>query len=217
MSKLRAQTSAVLDHRILLITVTLLTLTILPHFNHLRAEVILVFLIFGGWRVLACYWRWLPCNRIVIYILAVLGFSVSAWLYGPPFGRDPGVAFLIVLLGLKCLEIQTARDLRIVILLGLFMIATHFLYADGVDWALPLIALVVALVWLMAQMEHHDPLAFMGSDLKLVSKMLLQALPVVVILFYLFPRLAGGLYLFQSQNDSAFTGLSDTLNMGTIR
>jgi len=205
-----------LDGRILLIAMTLLALTILPHFNHLRPEVLLVFLFLAGWRALASRWRWVPLNRIVIYLLALPGFSVSAWLYGPPFGRDPGVAFLIVLLGLKCMEIRTARDLRIVILLGLFMVATHFLYVDGVDWALPLILLVMALVWLMAQMEHLQPLEFMKSDLKLVSKMLLQALPMVVILFYLFPRLSGSLVLFQSETNSAFTGLSDTLNMGTI-
>lgn len=202
--------------RLLVFAIGLITLTVLPHIGHLRFEIIAVFLALVGWRLAAIRWHKLPRNRWLIYLFAALGFSISAWIYGAPLGRDPGVAFLIVLIGLKCLEINAVRDLRIVLLLGLFMIITHFLYADGISWILPLLALVVALTWLLMQIEHADPRRFVRSDLKLAGKMLIQALPFVFILFYLFPRLSGSIFLFQADSNDAVTGLNETLNMGTI-
>ncbi len=202
--------------RLLLISIGLLTLTALPHFGHLRIEIMIVFLALVGYRCLAAKYRNLPRNRWVIYLSATIGFSISAWFYGPPFGRDPGVAFLVVLLGLKSLEITSRRDVSIVIMLGFFTIMTQFLYADGVSWTIPMIILVGGLMWLLAQMEHAEPQTFMLGDIKLVGKMFLQALPVVVILFYLFPRLSGSLFLFQGDGNSGVTGLGDSLKMGSI-
>ena len=202
--------------RLMIFTVGLLTLTVLPHLNHIRFEVIAVFLVLSLWRLASLHWQKLPRNRWIIYLFALLGFSVSAWIYGAPLGRDPGVAFLIVLIGLKLVECNTIRDLRIVLLLGFFVVITHFLYADGISWILPLLGLVIALTWLMMQIEHAEPRRFAVSDLKLTGKMLIQALPFVFILFYLFPRLSGSIFLFQADTDDAVTGLSDTLNMGTI-
>ncbi|MBX2868474.1 MAG: DUF3488 and transglutaminase-like domain-containing protein [Acidiferrobacterales bacterium] len=202
--------------RLLFISISLLALTALPHFNHIRLEVMLIFLGLVSYRGLAARYRWLPRNRWIVYVFAAIGFTVAAWFYGPPIGRDPGVAFLVIMLGLKSVEITSRRDVGIVVLLGLFTVMTHFLYADGVNWTLPLLALVIALFWLLAQMEHATPRVFMISDIKLVGKMLLQALPVVIILFYLFPRLSGSLYLFQGTTSSGVTGLGESLKMGTI-
>lgn len=202
--------------RLLVFAIGLTTLTVLPHIGHLRFEIVAIFLALVSWRLAAIRWHKVPRKRWLIYLFAALGFSVSAWIYGAPLGRDPGVAFLIVLVGLKCLEINAVRDLRIVLLLGLFMIITHFLYADGISWILPLLALVVALTWLLMQIEHADPRRFVSSDLKLAGKMLIQALPFVFILFYLFPRLSGSIFLFQADTNDAVTGLNETLNMGTI-
>lgn len=199
-----------------MLAIGFLILAVLPHINHLRFEVIAIFLALALWRLLATRRNRLPRNRWIIYLFAIIGFSVSAWLYGAPIGRDPGVAFLLVLVGLKCVEINTVRDIRIVLLLGFFVIITHFLYADGIFWAVPLLGLVLALTWLMAQIEHADPGRYSFSDLKLIGKMLIQALPFVFILFYLFPRLSGSVFLFETDADTAVTGLSDKLNMGTI-
>ncbi len=202
--------------RLLYISIGLLTLTALPHFNHLRFEVMAVFLCLVSYRCMAARYRWLPRNRWIVYAFAAIGFTIAAWYYGPPIGRDPGVAFLVIMLGLKSVEITSRRDVGIVVMLGLFTVMTHFLYADGIQWTLPLLVLVVALFWLLAQMEHATPKPFMLSDLRLVGKMLVQALPVVIILFYLFPRLSGALYLFQGDTSEGISGLSESLKMGTI-
>lgn len=202
--------------RLIVLAIGFLTLAVLPHLGHGQLQSVMIFLFFASWRILSIRWRWIPCNRWIVYLFAAVGFSIVAWRYGPPLGRDPGVAFLLVLLGLKCIEFNSRRDLEIVVLLGLFTVVTHFLYADGIDWAVPLILLVVGFVWLLAQFGHAGYRGSALADLRLIGKMMLQALPFVVILFYLFPRLSGSVYLFQSDSDSAQTGLNDTLTMGSI-
>ncbi len=154
--------------RLIVLAVGLLTLTVLPHLGHGLLQPVLLFLFFASWRILSLKWTWLPRTRLIIYLFALLGFSISAWQYGPPLGRDPGVAFLIVLLGLKCIEFNTRRDLEIVVLLGFFTIVTHFLYADGVNWSIPLMLLVAAFVWLLAQFGHGNYRGSTLADLRLV-------------------------------------------------
>ena len=202
--------------RLLLLAIGFLALAVAPHLPNIRLEVIGLFVFFAGWRVASAFWRWLPRNRWIILLFAVVGFTISAWMYGPPLGRDPGVAFLIVMAGLKSVELTVIRDVRIIILLSLFIIITHFLYATGVNWVIPLAVLVIALTWLMAQVERAEPERFPLADLRMVGKLMLQALPFVIILFYLFPRLSGSLFLLQSESNSAVTGLSDSLTMGTV-
>jgi len=203
-------------NRLLLLGMSLLTLAVLPHLGHIRPEILLIFLFLVGWRLAATRWRWIPTSRWIIYSFALAGFSISAWFYGAPLGRDPGVSFLIVLAGLKCIEVNSKQEIRTMVLLGLFVIITHFLYADGISWALPLIFLVACFSWLMAQLEHVEPKKFMLEDIKMVGKLMLQALPFLVVLFYLFPRLSGSIYLFETRDDSAKSGLSDSVSMGTI-
>ncbi len=200
----------------MLFAILLMLLAVLPHFGHLRPEPLLLFLFFAGWRLASLRWSRLPRGRWVVIGFAVVGFSVTASIYGAPLGRDPGVAFLLTLLGLKCIEINRRRDLDVVVLLGYFVVITHFLYADGINWALPLLFVVAGFTWLLAQAGHSGNARSGLADLRLVGRMLLQALPFVVVLFYLFPRLSGSVFLFQADTRSAMTGLSDTLTMGSI-
>ena len=202
--------------RLVFIAIGLLSLAVLPHLGHLHPAPVGLFLLFAGWRLVSLCRPGFPRNRWTIYLFALIGFSVSAWLYGAPLGRDPGVAFLIVLLGLKCMELNHRRDLDILVLLGYFTIITHFLYADGINWFLPLLLLVVGFTWLLVKAGHFGQSGSGLADLRLVGRMFLQALPFVIVLFYLFPRLPGSVFLFQSDTRSAMTGLSNTLTMGSV-
>ena len=204
------------DNRLLLLTAGLVSLAVLPHALHIRVEIIGLFGLFIGWRVGALFVRALTVNRWMFCGFSVLGLVTAFQLYGLPVGRDPGVAFLIIMLGLKLLEIKTRRDIRIVLLLGYFIIITHFLYHTTAAIAVPMLVLTFALTWLMLQMGHIRPDDKVVGDARLVGKMLLQALPFMVILFFLFPRLNGALWLLQIGGNQGISGLSDKLSMGTI-
>ena len=194
----------------------LLSIVVTLHATHVAWEVIVIFYILCIWRCLAIRWKYVPCNAWVIYPIAVIVFLFVASRYGIPVGRHAGIAYLLVLVGLKCMEIRTIRDIKITILLGFFVVITHFLFAESYQYIPILLAATLMLFWLLAQTEHIDPIRFWLFDLKLMGSMVLQSIPFVLLLFYLLPRLSGSIFLFKTEGDQAITGLSDTLQMGTV-
>ncbi len=196
--------------------IVLLSLAVLPHVNHLHYSILLSFGLMVLLKLLAIYRYPLLGNRWIILVAAVLFFSNSSWHYGIPVGRDPGVSFLIVLLGLKLMESRTRRDARIVLILGYFVVVTHFLFFVSAPVILFLFVIVAAITWLIIQLGHVEPDRHLRSDVSLTGKMIVQAIPFALILFFLFPRFGGALWLLQSPSDSGVTGMSDTMSMGSI-
>ena len=68
----------------------------------------------------------LPRGLIVVLSLLALG-AVILW-YHRLTGRDPGVALLLLMAGLKALESRTLRDCMLGVFLGYFIVATGFFY-----------------------------------------------------------------------------------------
>ena len=208
--------SAKVGSRTAVISTLLLALAVFPHVYQIEKLVILSFTVMVAWKLMAQWNPWVPVNRWLIIVFAIISFSISAWYYGPPIGRDPGVSFLITLLGLKILESRTRRDFRIVLALGYFVVITHFLYINQLPVVIFLFALVFALTVLIIQISHVNPSAQLKSDMKLTVKMVVQAIPFALMLFFLFPRFAGSLWLLQSPSNSGITGMSETLTLGEI-
>ena len=198
------------------LTTALLVVVVSPHALHIKLPVMLSFWVMAVWKFLSLRFRWIPLNRWIIILFAVFGFSVSAWHYGPPLGRDPGVSFLVILVGLKLLEGSTRRDTRILLLLGYFVVITHFLYINQF-WVVAMLFVCVFLLTLILIRLNHSrrPLPLSG-DLWLTGRILVQALPFALLLFFLFPRLAGSLWLLGSDDELGITGMSDTMTMGSI-
>ena len=203
------------DRRFEIWSVLLLVVIVSPHIANVNAPVLLTFVIMMVWKIAAQWQKWMA-NRWLIVLFALISFSISAWLYGAPLGRDPGVSFLIILIGLKTLESRTRRDLRIVLVLGYFVVITHFLYFTNLPVVLFLFAMVFTLTWFMLQLGHSNLSRFHFGDIRLTAKMIVQAIPFALLLFFLFPRFAGSLWLIESSSDQAVTGMSDTLTMGAI-
>jgi len=195
---------------------TLLAVAVAPHISHINVTVIASFYFLVALKYLANWrWRFLQSKWVVISA-AIVCFSNSAWIYGVPLGRDPGVSFLIVLLGLKILESRSRRDARIVLILGYFMVVTHFLYFAQFATVIFLCVVVLAITWLMIQIGHVKPKPYVKEDIKLTLSMFAQAIPFALILFFLFPRFSGFFGFIPSPSQSGTTGMSDVMSMGTF-
>ncbi len=193
----------------------LLALIVAPHSLNIHHTTLLAFTFIVAWKLFSQWHRWMA-HRWLAVVLAIIGFSISIWQYGPPIGRDPGVSFLIILLALKMLESRTRRDVRMVLLLGYFIVITHFLYFNGLPMVAFLFVMVFALTWSMIQSGHVAARPHIKSDIRLAAKLLVQAIPFALLLFFLFPRFSGALWLLQSRSDQGTTGMSETLTMGAI-
>lgn len=186
----------------------------LPHWPHAPGWLWLAMALVFGWRV-QIYRGRLALPSFWIKALLVLICGLAVWrAFGNLRGLEPMTALLIAGLVLKCLEMRNRRDALLVVLLGYFVTAAQLLYSTQ------LLASLYALVCIWALLVAQQLLfSGAGNPFKAIVKhsgvMLLQALPVMLALFLLMPRLAP-LWAMPSQQHAARTGISDTMAPGDV-
>ncbi|MDX1432483.1 MAG: DUF3488 and transglutaminase-like domain-containing protein [Gammaproteobacteria bacterium] len=192
-----------------------LTLVLLPHALRIPLWVLGGFLVFAAWRVLNALRNTpLPPRWLVIPASLVLLGGVYAT-YGTLFGRNAGVALLVVLAGMKLMESRGARDAYVLGSLGFFLVITNFLFSQSITTLVYMFAVVLAMTATLisfctgASLGHADRVRMAGA-------MLLQAVPIMLVLFVLFPRLPGPLWGLPRDAHSAASGLGDTMVPGQI-
>lgn len=201
---------------------TAVSVAILPHSTRFSIWLILAFAVMGGWRVLGAFQLVpLPDKKYVsiwllkqIFALAI--FVATYVSFNGQLGRDAGMAMLTALLGLKLLEMRAPRDFYIVMFLAYFLVVTNLFYSQTLLTA-AYMGIVVVLV--TAGLIH-----FNGSQgglnprdcFKLSAQYCLQAVPIMVIAFILFPRIPGPLWGMPQNTSDGVTGLSDEMTIGNI-
>ncbi len=160
------------------------------------------------WRGAALPSRWL----LVFAVFA--GTAGIALHFHTLFGRNPGVALLVLLFALKLLEMRSVRDGFAVVLLGYFLSLTQFFFTQSIVNAVLTLAGVTLTTAALVILNHRrQPPA---RALRLASLMLLQAVPFMLLLFVLFPRVQGPLWGLPIDAFSGLTGLSDSMAPGSI-
>jgi len=187
-----------------------------PHAWHLPAPVVGLFALAASYRLLAIARPALLPGRALLGLLLIAGLATVVLAQGALPNRDSGVALLIVMLGLKLLEVRTRRDLFVTVFLGWFVLVTQFLYSQALAFAAYLMLPFLAFLFVLARMHRAEGLAPPLSIGAAVLRLTALALPVTIALFVLFPRLGGPLWGFAVDSDAALTGLSDTLSPGSV-
>lgn len=151
--------------------------------------------------------RWLLLG-ITIFSVAAIALTFRSL-----FGREVGVTLLILLSTLKLLELRAARDATVLIYLSCFIIITNFFYSQSIPTAL---FMLFTLLVIMATWVHlHTGDLKLKPRLRIAGVLLLQAIPLSLILFVLFPRVQGPLW-GMPQDAYARSGLSDTMSPGSL-
>ena len=188
---------------------------IAPHVTRLPIWVSAVCIAAGALRWWIARRAWHTPPWWVMAMVAVVVAAGARWEYGRWFGREVGVALLIAMLCLKLLEMRMKRDAMVVIFLGFFLALTNFLYSQSILMG----GYVVASSWIfiatLIGFNRINTEATIKERLVPAGWLVLQAIPMMLVLFFLFPRLAGPLWSMPG-DDSAKTGLSDEMSPGDI-
>ena len=148
-------------------------------------------------------------------VILALGCTAGAVAtFAGAMGREAGVGLLALMSGLKPLELRTRRDRMVTIFLAYFLILTNLLHSQSLAMAGYMIVGVVSAG--MLQVRLTDPQGAAGEHLRKICVLLVQALPLTLILFVLFPRISGSLWGFDDSGGAGVTGLSDTMAPGRI-
>ncbi|MFA6922212.1 MAG: DUF3488 and DUF4129 domain-containing transglutaminase family protein [Gallionella sp.] len=129
------------------------------------------------------------------------------------FGREVGVTLLVLLACLKSMELKTKRDAMGLIYLCCFIIITNFFYSQSLITALYMLTtlFVITSTWV----HLHAAGSSLKPRLKIASTLLLQAIPLTLILFVLFPRVQGPLWGLP-QDAYSSSGLDDKMSPGSL-
>lgn len=166
------------------------------------------------WRAALSWRQWRLPPRWLLVLLVIAGTVGVFMQYRTILGRTPGIALLVVFLGLKLLELRTARDAVATALLCYFLVLGQFLFTQTIPTALLacLTVLITTAALLAASDDRPQPL----QQVRRAGLMLAQALPFMLLLFVLFPRVQGPLWGIPQDRFSAVSGLSDTMAPGSI-
>jgi protein-glutamine gamma-glutamyltransferase len=149
-------------------------------------------------------------------MLAAMGLFAIFASYGSLKGVEPAISLLVVLVSLKVLEAHTAREFQVMVLMGWVLCLCGFFLSQDFVIALSLFtAFALLLVALIQFYRGSSPGAF-WPPLGTTCKILVQAAPLVVLLFVLFPRINTGLRVDFRANRLASSGFSDRLSPGSI-
>jgi len=202
------------DTRDTLFQLAVIGWTIAPHLLHLAPWCTPMVLGLLGWRAVLA-WRGgaLP-NRWVVTAILVVAALLTLWAERTLLGKEAGITLLVVLMSLKTLELRARRDALVIFFLGFFLVLTHFLYSQSLATGLWLLVAVWGLLTalVLAHMPVGRPPLWRAGGL--AARTAALGVPVMVVMFVLFPRI-GPLWGLP-QDAAGRTGLSGSLRLGGV-
>lgn len=193
-----------------------LLLAMLPHWPRLPLWIPVLAVACTGWRMGMAWLAWPPVAAPVRIALTVLAVAATWMHFGNVFGGDAGAALLSVMLALKLLELRRMRDAMVTAGLSYFLVATQFLHSQAVLTAVLMLASVVTTTTALMILQDPDRRVDLASSVRRSAGLLLQAVPLMAVMFVLFPRLAQPLWGVPELDDAARTGIDNEMSPGSI-
>ena len=188
---------------------------IAPHVWHLPTWVSSAWLLCALWRVQVYRGQWSFPGRFVKIVVVVASLVGIRFSYGRLTGLEPTVALLISGFSLKLVEAATRREAYLLLFLGYFVAVTEFLFDQSLGMVLYMVVPVLLLTTALIALQQDEPLHFSWQPLREAGVMSLQALPLLLLLFLVFPRIAP-LWRVPMPHGGAQTGITDHLDPGDI-
>lgn len=188
---------------------------LLPHITRIPLWVVLVYLLSALWRTMVYQGRWSFPGR---YLKTLLGVSCFVGIYlsfGTLLGVEPTVALLLTGFALKTIELAERKDAYLLVFLAYFVCVTEFLFSQDLLITLYMLFAVVVITSALVALHQHGENEFTSASMRKATMMLAQALPLMLVLFLVFPRI-GPLWSVPLKNQTAKSGMSDFMSPGDV-
>lgn len=190
-------------------------LLLLPHTGHLPWVVTLLLATTMTWRLASHRFPGLQPGRLILLLLTATSIVLVYSQHQTLLGKEAGVSLLTLMLALKTLEVRKRRDLYVTIYIAYFVVVTQFLFDQSFTLLIYLLVLLVGHTSLLLEINRFAPPKGRFEAYRETLRITLQALPIAVVLFILFPRLNQPIWQF-GLDEGARTGLSDLVRPGSI-
>ena len=190
-------------------------LVMAPFSTVVPAWLFLLALLTVAWRLMVHSGRWSFPHwsvRIGLLLLVLIGLLLELRAGSVMVVT---VGLLLAAFLLKLMEMYQRRDALVVLFVAFLLIACSFLFFQSIPMALysllSLIVVTACLNTVYRSQQNND----IWRPLKRSAVLYLQALPMMLVLFLIFPRI-GPLWQVDTNTGQSFTGLSDSMSPGDV-
>ncbi|MCL7944516.1 transglutaminaseTgpA domain-containing protein [Marinobacter sp. ATCH36] len=209
------ETNELVSGRALIWLIASFALLLVPQWDRLPVWLMASCAVLAGWRWLAQSGRlrlpgkWLR-SGIMLTLVAIYIATVQG-----RFTVETASSFFVLAVGLKWLETRSVRDFYVLFFILVYLATVNFLFHQEIHWSvINLVGVALLLVGLQVVNAPDIPGA-MKSGWRRLGMMLVKTLPIVVLLFVFFPRMAP-LWSVPLVSGEARTGISDSMTPGDI-
>ena len=154
-----------------------------------------------------------PGWKTRLFFTALGCMIVLIFLGGITLDSQAFIGLLCVMAGLKPLEARNHRDRVITLFMAYFIIIISLFSIENLVITVYMFISVLATTTCLVHI--NQPGRMFKVNLRLVSLIMLQAIPLMVLLFILFPRLEGSMFSLPGRF-AGRTGFTETLQPGSI-
>ena len=165
------------------------------------------------WRIQIYRHRWAFPNRIIRAAFVLLSLLAMVNTYREWYSLEFMMALLIVAFLLKLLELKYQRDAVVLVFVGYFVSTCSFLFDQGIIATVAVILVIFLLTACLLVLYGARIKYVSGRTLRLVSVLLLQAVPLMLLMLFVFPRI-GALWSVPLQGSGGVTGVADSMSPG---
>jgi transglutaminase-like putative cysteine protease len=205
-----------LDVRNVMWLLAAMMFVVAPHLPRQPYWVGFFFVVVVAWRGWIAWAAMRFPTRSFMWALTIASSIGTFLTYGRLLGREPGVTLLIIMAALKLLEMREQRDVVLSIYLGFFLVMTNFLFSQTIPLGIYMLACVWIFVATLVGFNRIGSAPSLRERLRPAAALLVQALPLMVAFFILFPRATGPLWALPQDTRAGGTGLSESMSPGNI-
>ncbi|WP_428035081.1 transglutaminase TgpA family protein [Amphritea sp.] len=186
-----------------------------PYITVVPVWLFLLALLTVGWRLMVHSGRWnFPhwSVRSGLLLLVLVGLLLEL--------RSGSVmvvtvGLLVAAFLLKLMEMYHRRDALVVLYVALLLIVCSFLFFQSIPMALYSLLSLMVVTACLNTVYRSQQNSDVWRPLKRSAVLYLQALPMMLVLFLIFPRI-GPLWQVDMNTGQSFTGLSDSISPGDV-
>lgn len=190
-----------------------LIVAIFPHIIRLPAWIILWCALMWGYLLLSLKYQWPQPGKNIQRILTVAGIAGLMFTYSRYPGQNAYLGLLAVMAALKPFEMDSYRDRMITVFLAYFIVITSLFLSETLE--ITIYMLISVTITTAVLIRVNDGSGRFKNHLKLSTLMMAQAIPLMILLFFLFPRIQGSFFGL-SLARTAKSGFSENLAPGSV-
>ncbi len=204
------------DQNTLFLLLAGIHLSALPLYSLMPLTVIFLIATLSLWQFFIIKQQQVNPGKLIQTLIIFTVLIVILASYGHVFGQQPGITLVTLMTILKLFEIKNIRDCHIIIYSAFFIIASNFFHSQSIWLILYVFFVVTFLVAILIALSDKLKSLSFTKRMLMAARFIVYAMPLMLILFFLFPRMPGPLWSLPEDVFTSKTGLSEEMSPGSI-